>query len=113
MMMVDMSLYREGLIDMIDHSRDPDATVNTILNTLYDVSQPRMFLGGGREPKEFRDRRAQFRTIFDDIARARLGRVLPHRWSDGFETALYGVAETYKDQILAGETVHVGGQEAA
>ncbi|MDU8943958.1 hypothetical protein [Ovoidimarina sediminis] len=113
MMMIDMGLYREGLYDLIDRSRDPEATVNTVLSTLHDVGLPRVGLGGSREPAELVQRRAEFRALFDEIARARLTRILPHRWDEGLDAARHSLALTYQDEIMAGETVHVGEHHAA
>ena len=113
MMMVDLGLYRDGLYDLIDRSRDPEATVNLVLNTLHEVGLPRVGLGGSLEPKELAERRAWFRALFDEIARARLTLILPHRWGDGLDAARHSLALTYQAEILAGETVHVGEDLAA
>jgi len=103
---LDLGLYRDGLYDMIRLSGDRDTTVNRICGHLATLGS--RFAPIGREHPQVKARRGEFDALFDEIVRAELGVVLPHRWGKSNKMALYAIANTFSDEILAERTVTLG-----
>ncbi|MEM9342009.1 MAG: hypothetical protein AAGA87_03095 [Pseudomonadota bacterium] len=103
---LDMGLYRDGLYDMIRASKDRDTTVNRICGHLLKVGSRFGMLEKGHP--QVAARRAEFDALFDEIVRAELKLVLPYRWGNSNKMALYALAHTYSEEILAERTVTLG-----
>ncbi|WP_407494453.1 hypothetical protein [Pseudooceanicola sp. MF1-13] len=106
---LNMQVFREGLIDMMEECDDPDLTCNAILRTLWTISaEP--YTDGGREPKALRDIRHRMRALFCDLARTTLGPVMPDVWGGRWTEAkiMHALAEAFAAEIAAGKAVAIG-----
>lgn len=109
----DMEVFREGLIDMMQDSDDPDLTCNTILRILWEAGGE-AYDGAGRETRALREARLALRDLFDDLARNTLGPVMPDVWGGRWtETRImHAVASAFVEEINAGKKIAIGLQGA-
>ena len=109
MLGMDVPAFREGLMDMMQHSDDPDVTCNAILRILWEVSADAHGLTG-REATSLRRARCELRELFFYLVRHALGPVMPDVWAGRWTEAkiLHAVAEAFEADIQAGHRVSIG-----
>lgn len=105
----DIDTLREGLIDMMQQSADPDLTCNTVLRTLWEVGTEG-YGTDGRDTTALRRARRDLRQLFGYLARNTLGPVMPDVWGRGWtETRiLRALAEAFEDDITRGRHIAIG-----
>lgn len=107
--LLNKDVFREGLIDMMQESEDPDLACNAILRTLWDVSSD-AYTDTARESKTLREARRHLRALFCDLARNTLGPVMPDVWGGRWTEAkiLHALAEAFETEIAEGKAVAIG-----
>ncbi|WP_148234741.1 hypothetical protein [Pseudooceanicola batsensis] len=110
---LDLAVFREGLIDMMQLGEDPDLTCNAVLRLLWEVSLAPSGIDR-REPRAVRGIRHEMRALFYDLARHALGPVMPDVWGGRWTEAriLHTLAEPFAEELAAGRTVSIGLQGA-
>lgn len=106
---MDMHAFRDGLIDMMQESDDPDVTCNAVLRTLWEVSTE-SFAAETRDTTALRRARRELRAVFTYLTRHTLGPVIPGAWGAHWTEAriLHALAEAFADEITSGRCVTIG-----
>lgn len=106
---LDMDALREGLVDMMQESDDPDVTCNAVLRTLWEVGCDGYGIEG-RDTPALRRARRELRAIFSYLAHHTLGPVMPDAWGSNWTEAriLHALAEAFEDEISRGQRVAIG-----
>lgn len=101
--------FRDGLVDMMQASDDPDVTCNAILRTLWEVSCPDHGIEG-RDTSAMRRARRDLRDTFIYLVRHTLGPVMPDAWGPSWTEPriLHALAEAFSDEIRQGRQVAIG-----
>lgn len=102
---MDFDIFSDSLKSTLASAEDHDVAVNGICSYLYGLGN-RATDRKGEAPK-LRARRDEIDALFDEIVRSELSTVLTHLWDSG-DTALYGVASAFADDINAGKSVSLG-----
>ncbi|WP_188478869.1 hypothetical protein [Primorskyibacter flagellatus] len=110
---LDMEAFRDGLLDLMHISDDPDLTCNALLRMLWEASAVDFGLTGP-EPAALRRSRQHLREIFVYLCRNTLGPVMPDVWGGSWTEAkiLHAVAEAFEEEIRAGKRISIGLQGA-
>ena len=105
---LDFVAFREGLVDMMQESDDPDLTCNAILRTLWEAGHPDAVTD--RDTAALRKARRELRGVFTYLVRNTLGPVIPDVWGPTWtETRiLHALAEAFEDDIARGARISVG-----
>jgi hypothetical protein len=106
---LDPRAFREGLIDMMQQSDDPDVTCNAILRVLWEVSSDG-YGTDGRDPTALRRARHDLRDTFAYLVRHTLGPVMPDVWGRNWSEPriLHALAEAFADEIGSGKSITIG-----
>lgn len=106
---LDMIAFRDGLIDMMRESDDPDVTCNAILRGLWEVGSEG-YGTEGHDTAALRRARKDLRSLFVYLARNTLGPVMPDAWGSHWTEArlLHAIAEAFEPEILSGKQISIG-----
>lgn len=106
---LDPRAFREGLIDMMQQSDDPDVTCNAILRILWEVSTDG-YGTEGRDPTALRRARRDLRETFAYLVRHTLGPVMPDAWGRNWSEPriLHALADAFDAEIHSGQSITIG-----
>ncbi|WP_136636447.1 hypothetical protein [Pseudooceanicola onchidii] len=106
---LDIYGFRDGLIDMMQQSDDPDVTCNAILRVLWEVGSE-THGADARESTALRRARRDLRSVFAYLVHHALGPVMPDVWGRGWneDRILPTLAEAFAPDIAEGRHIAIG-----
>ncbi|WP_299553578.1 hypothetical protein [uncultured Tateyamaria sp.] len=111
---VDMTLVREGVLDLIQMAPDPDVLCNLICKRLYSIGCKSHSITGAEETDAILSKREEVKKTFHSLVRQGLGVVFPDIWTTlcSATDLRYLLAETFEGEIMRGCHVHLGAKGA-